>query len=105
MCGLKECCCHTGWVESDCECVCGLKECCCHTGWVESDLEMTSVSSTRELRPVPKMLIQMVHDLSSLPVIYHGWSKEEGGGEGGGEGREPEGSHPVNTPVEQVCRC
>ena len=99
-------------MESFCECVCvcGLKECCCHAGWVESDFEMTSVSSTRELRPVPRMLIQMVQDLSSLPVIYHGWSKEEGGGEGGGEGgaegREPErdeGSHPVNTPVEQVC--
>ena len=44
----------------------------CVLGWVEGEFQMTSVTSTRELRPVPKMLIEMVKDPSSLNVIYHG---------------------------------
>lgn len=55
---------------------------------------MTSVYSTRELRPVPKLLIQMVKDPASLSVVYH---------RGNGEGRGGEGSHPVTT-TEQVCQ-
>jgi hypothetical protein len=49
------------------------------TGWEGSHLEMPSVLSTRELRPVPELLVQMVKDPASLPVIYHG-------GRGKGEG-------------------
>ena len=41
---------------------------------------MTSVLSTRELRQVPELLVQMVKDPASLPVIYHGGRGE---GEGG----------------------
>ena len=45
-------------------------------GWVETEFEMTSVTSTREVRPVPKMLLEMVRDPTSLPVMYHGASKQ-----------------------------
>ena len=40
-------------------------------GGVEPEVEMTSVTSTRELRPIPKQLIQMTKDPSSLSVTYH----------------------------------
>ena len=46
-------------------------------GWVESEFEMTSVTSTRELRPVPRQLVQMVRDPASLSVIYHGGARGE----------------------------
>lgn len=41
------------------------------SGWVDGEYEMTSVTSTRELRPVPKLLTQVKKDPSTLPVIYH----------------------------------
>ena len=37
---------------------------------------MTSVTSTRELRPVPKMLQEMVKDPTSLRVMYHGAGRD-----------------------------
>ena len=46
-------------------------------GWDENQFEMTSVTSTRELRPVPKQLIQMMKDPNSLRVIYHGYHGDE----------------------------
>lgn len=68
---------------------------------------MTSVYSTRELRPVPKLLVEMVKDPSSLSVIYHGRTKkkeEEVGQEGNSEEErkragkgDPKGSQPVTT--------
>lgn len=69
---------------------------------------MTSVYSTRELHPVPKLLVEMVKDPSCLSVIYHGKTKtrKEGGGEqqeGQGEGqgerawKGEELSQPIST--------
>ena len=43
---------------------------------METEFEMTSVTSTRELRPVPKMLQEMVKDPTSLRVMYHGAGRD-----------------------------
>ena len=40
--------------------------------WVNEEYEMTSVTSTRDLRPIPKLLSQVQRDPSSLPTIYYG---------------------------------
>lgn len=72
-------------------------------GWVEGDFEMTSVYSTRELRPVPKLLVEMVKDPSSLSVIYHG---KEGGGERVSQRGEREGAWKGEDPItatDRVC--
>lgn len=64
---------------------------------------MTSVYSTRELRPVPKLLVEMVKDPSSLSVTYHGRRGKERGGErdeqreGAWKGEDP--SQPTTDPV------
>lgn len=65
---------------------------------------MTSVYSTRELRPVPKLLVEMVKDPSSLSVVYHGRRGKEGGGEREGQ-REGawKGEDPRQPITDSVC--